>query len=221
MTPVLRLVARELRNHAPFTVLGAAGGIILMLAVVWTSSLPAIADVVERIFYTIHPLHVLLSAAVTTGLYRKHTRGRILPSILVGYAGSIGIATLSDSVIPFLGESLLSLPRTEAHIGFIERWWLVNPAALAGVAAALWRPFTRLPHSGHVFLSTGASLFHVMMALGPTVSLPQLLVIFAFLLLAVWAPVFLSDIAFPLAFARGRSAPEDAPTPPASGGDTG
>jgi hypothetical protein len=135
-------------------------------------------------------------------MYRRHSRGRILPTILIGYFGAIGIATISDSLVPFLGESLLSLPHAEAHIGFIELWWLVNPAALLGIALGLWKPVTKIPHAGHVFLSTWASLFHIIMAMGATVEWLLVLPIFAFLFLAVWVPCCLSDIAFPLLFSR-------------------
>ena len=206
---MLRLIAHELRHHIAFTVLSAAAGIIPLLIIVWTDSLPAMVGSLETVFYTLHPLHVVFSAAATTAMYRKYGTGRILPAVIIGYVGSIGVATLSDSVIPFLGESLLNLPRSEPHIGFIERWWLVNPAAFLGIAAAFWKPVTRFPHSGHVFLSTGASLFHVMMALGATVGWLQFLVIFAFLFLAVWLPVCLSDIALPLAFTGRKPAAED------------
>ncbi|GAH57769.1 unnamed protein product, partial [marine sediment metagenome] len=65
--------------------------------------------------------------------------------ILIGYIGSIGIATLSDSIIPFLGETLLKMPYREIHIGFIEKWWLVNPSALIGILIAYIRPATKFP----------------------------------------------------------------------------
>lgn len=199
---MLRLVVDELRHHVPFTVLGAVTGIAFVAIVVLTDALPAVAGASETVFDTLHPLHVVFSAGATTAMYRKYSRGRILPAILVGYFGSVGIATLSDSVVPFLGESLLNLPHAEAHIGFIEIWWLVNPAALLGIAIGLWKPLTKFPHTGHVFLSTWASLFHIIMAMGATVEWGLVLPVFAFLFLAVWFPCCLSDIAFPLFFSR-------------------
>ena len=38
----------------------------------------------------------LLSAVATTGMYRLHSKGALWPTILVGYFGSIGVATLPD-----------------------------------------------------------------------------------------------------------------------------
>ncbi len=201
---MLRRILSELKNHAPFTALGATTGIIIMVIIVFGNVLPQVSHVSQTVFYILHPAHVLLSAMVTTALYKKHGSGKVWMAILVGYFGSIGIATLSDSIIPYLGETLLGLENRGVHIGFIEKWWLVNPVALIGIAIGYWRPITKFPHSGHVFISTWASLFHIIMALGETVTWILLLVIFLFLFLAVWVPVCMSDIVFPLLFTRKR-----------------
>jgi hypothetical protein len=117
----------------------------------------------------------------------------------------VGIATLSDSVIPYIGEILIKLPYAAPHIGFIEEWWLVNPLALIGIGIGFWKPTTKFPHFGHVLISTWASLFHITMALGITVNWLLLPLIFIFLFIAVWVPCCLSDIAFPLLFVRRLS----------------
>jgi len=198
---MLRRIASELAEHAPFTALGAATGIVLMVIIVWVNVPTQIS---YTSFYTLHPLHVVLSALVTTAMYRKYGGSRVWAAILIGYFGSIGIATLSDSIIPYAGEILLRLPHPESHIGFIEKWWLVNPMALIGIAIGYLRPTTKLPHFGHVLLSTWASLFHIAMALGGTVNWLLLPFIFLFLFLAVWIPCCTSDIVFPLLFTRKR-----------------
>lgn len=163
------------------------------------------------VFYTLHPMHVVLSALVTSSMYKLHTcehiNGKCLCGkcnfwilVVVGYAGSIGIATLSDSVIPYFGERMLNMPKRELHLGFIEKWWLINPLALLGVGIAYFRPATKFPHAGHVLLSTWASLFHMIMAVGKPVTFGAYPVVFIFLFLAVWLPCCLSDIVFPLLF---------------------
>lgn len=200
---MLQRIVTELRHHIPFTVLGVVIGIVVVIIIVAAGALPSVSRTSETVFYVLHPLHVVLSAGVTTAMYRKYTRGRILPAILVGYLGAIGVATLSDSVVPYIGELLLDLPHAEAHIGFIEEWQIVNPAAFLGIAIGLWRSSTQFPHAGHVLVSTWASLFHTIMALGETVEWIQLLPIFVFLFLAVWLPCCLSDIVFPLLFTKG------------------
>jgi hypothetical protein len=198
---ILGTVGRELKAHAPFTMLGTLTGAAVMVVLVATQ-MPAAFS--ERLFWSLHPLHVLLSALVTAGMHRLYGRGGVWATIGIGYVGSIGIATLSDCVIPYVGESLLGLPNKGIHLGFVEKWWLVNPLAAVGIAVALLWPRTKLPHAGHVLLSTWASLFHMTMALGEGASLLTLLVIPVFLFLAVWIPCCTSDIVFPLLFSKKR-----------------
>ncbi|MCC6697082.1 MAG: hypothetical protein IT365_15755 [Candidatus Hydrogenedentes bacterium] len=192
-------ICGQLRRHAPFTALGTLSGIAIVVFALFVD-VPYIAW--ETLFWITHPLHVMLSALVTAAVYRLNSRGGIFKTIAIGYVGSVGIATLSDSLIPFAGEWLLDLPNRGVHLGFIERWWLVNPLAAAGIAIAFFWPHTRVSHAGHVFLSTWASLFHFTMALGDSVSLATVGSITIFLFLAVWLPCCTSDIVLPLLFVR-------------------
>ena len=194
---MIRRIAKELKNHSPFTAFGAVTAIIIMVIVVFSD---VSSGVSSAFFYTLHPLHVVLSALVTTAMYVKYRGGKIWVAILIGYFGSIGIATISDSVIPYLGGALLGI-KMGFHVGFIEKWWLVNPLALLGIAIGYWRPTTNFPHAGHVLLSTWASLFYFM-AFGIADWIPLLPFILLFLFLAVWIPCCVSDIVFPLLFVR-------------------
>src|SRR4030042_137705 len=91
----------------------------------------------RRIFYVFHPAHVLLSAVVTAAMFKLHSRKPSLIIILIiGIIGSIGVATLSDSIIPYFGEFVLGMRihlhehgdfAHEAHIGFIEGWYIIFP----------------------------------------------------------------------------------------------
>ncbi len=203
---MLKQISRELKRHLPFTVFGAVTGVIVMIIFQKLSS-----GVAYRIFYVLHPFHVLLSALVTASIYRLHTCGtgkhvkgkcNLWILLVIGYLGSIGIATLSDSLVPYLGETLLDMPNRGLHIGFIEKWWLINPLAILGVIIAYLWPTTKFPHAGHVLLSTWASLFHIIMAIGQSLSWLAYATIFLFLFLAVWIPCCISDIVFPLLFVR-------------------
>lgn len=193
------IIARELRIHAPFTAFGTFTGIVLMAGII-QMRLPR--EISSSLFWTFHPLHVLLSAFVTAAMFRLHGNGGLWRTLWVGYLGSVGIATLSDSIIPYVGELLLDLPHRDIHIGAIEKWWLVNSLAFAGIALAFVRPRTRFPHAAHVLLSTWASLFHMTMALGTEVDASTMVLIAVFLFLAVWIPCCTSDIIFPLLFSK-------------------
>jgi len=200
---MIKQISVELKNHAPFTLFGALTGIIIM--VLFHNMPPKLS---YNIFYILHPIHVILSALVTASMYELHKCGglrykcNIWVLLVIGYVGSIGIATLSDSLIPYFGEVLLGMPNRGIHIGFIEKWWLVNPLAILGVAIAYFWPATKFPHAGHVLLSTWASLFHIIMAMGGALNWLYYVIVFLFLFLAVWLPCCVSDIVFPLLFVK-------------------
>lgn len=204
----IRQISWELKEHIPFTFFGAITGVVLM---VFFQNMPSRLS--YDVFFILHPIHVLLSALVTASMFELHEcecisgkclRGKCNFWILfiIGYTGSIGIATISDSLIPYLGETLLNMPNRDVHIGFIERWWLVNPLAILGIVIAYFRPRTKFPHSGHILLSTWASLFHIIMAKGETLTWLSYLGILLFLFVAVWLPCCISDIVFPLLFVK-------------------
>ncbi len=196
------IIAKELKQHAPFTAFGTVTGIVLM-AVFIQAQVPH--EISSVLFWTCHPVHVFLSALVTTAMYRLHGNKGFWKTLAIGYFGSVGIATLSDSIIPFIGEILLDLPHRGLHLGFIEKWWLVNPLALAGIAWACVWPRTKFPHATHVLLSTWASLFHITMATGATMSAVAIILTAVFLFLAVWIPCCTSDIVFPLLFSKDKN----------------
>jgi hypothetical protein len=206
-------------------------------------------EINHRLFQVFHPAHVVLSAIVTVSmfkLYDKHTS--LLKIVVIGYLGAIGVATVSDCLLPFFGESIFGVAvpshshmhvaedvgdhthdhesepdahnhanehatetestaesisiRGRLHLGFIEDWYLVNPAALLGIAIAFFLPQTRFPHAGHVLISTWASSFHVLMNTRGELTTLILLGMFAVLFIAVWLPCCVSDIIFPLLFVK-------------------
>lgn len=194
-------ILAELKRHSPFTVIGASSGVLAALVFQGLRQ-----PVLYKIFYTLHPIHVVLSALVTASMYKTHTKSgkKLFTLLLIGYFGSVGIATLSDSVIPFIAEMLLGMPEREIHIGFIEKWWLINPLAIMGVAIAYIFPQTKFPHAGHVLLSTWTSTFHILMSKGH-LNFATYLVVFCFLFIAVWLPCCVSDIVFPLMFIKNKN----------------
>ena len=249
---------KELRAHAPFTLFGAATGIACMLLFIRAGT-----EVNHRLFQVFHPTHVVLSAMVTASLYMLYEKKKgFLAVVVVGYVGAIGVATLSDCVLPFFGETMLGVAvplhqrahehetnsapaestaadpdvhdaqtepshteedepehgvthsetpgqvheredhRPRMHLGFIEDWYIVNPAALLGVLIAYFVPRTKFPHAGHVLVSTWASSFHVLMNTYRDLTPLMLVGVFGVLFIAVWLPCCVSDIVFPMLFVR-------------------
>jgi hypothetical protein len=195
---MIRRMAQELREHVPFTALGTVSGIIIMVIVV-LGNIPS--HISETAFLVSHPSHVFLSALVTTAMYTRYNKGKIWAVILIGWTGSIGIATTSDAIIPYFSGTLLHA-QMQFHVPFIEEWW-INFVALAGIAVGYWRQTTKIPHLGHVLLSTWASLFYFT-AFGVADWIHLLPLVFVFLFLAVWIPCCTSDIIYPLLFVRKK-----------------
>jgi len=210
------IVLKELRHHGPFTLLGALGSVaVVMLLRLWAPDFLS-TDRATDLFEFTHPLHVVLSAMVTAALFRnyraksEHKKSGLLAVVLVGYFGSIGIATLSDCLIPHWGEMLLGMHTCEhAHIGIIEMPLIINFAALFGIGFAYCYPKTHFPHTGHVLLSMAASLFHILRGQTEAFSVLEGLGIALFLFVAVWIPCCLSDIVFPLLFVKKEDLPDD------------
>jgi hypothetical protein len=227
----MRLIGHELKAHAPFTFFGAVTGIAFMLIFKGFGEIGA-----QTLFGIFHPLHVVLSAMVTAALFQLHRKAKNFILILViGYVGSIGIATLSDCIIPYFGESILgaAVPteggmhdhehpsnvestsgpedpahehRPALHLGFIEEWWLVNPAAVLGIVIAFFLPTTKYPHALHILVSTWASASHILMNTQADWSIGLLAGMFIALFIAVWLPCCFSDIVFPLLFVKSDGA---------------
>jgi hypothetical protein len=216
-----RHIGVELRGHAPFTLFGALLGIFFMLLFRSVSGASG-----RTLFSIFHPGHVVLSAMVTASMLNVHAaKKRIILVVLVGYFGSVGIATLSDVIIPHVGTHLLGLdipthavlhdddnpsPEHEEdehhehgiHLGFIEEWYIVNPAALLGIVIAYFLPRTKFPHAGHVLISTWASSSYMLMNMESGMTAGVVAGMFVILFLAIWVPCCISDIIFPLLFVK-------------------
>ena len=95
----------ELKGHAPFTFMGAFFGILFMLLFRNMGSSGS-----HILFSIFHPSHVILSAMVTSSMFRVHElKKNFLMIIVIGYFGSVGIATLSDIIIPHFGARVTGL----------------------------------------------------------------------------------------------------------------
>ena len=213
----------ELKSHAPFTLLGAVLGLAFMLLFSKTGY-----EGSRAFFSVFHPAHVVLSAMVTTTIFKLHSiKKNLLIMILVGYFGSVGVATLSDIIIPHIGAHLFELDipteskihqmehkHTDAadaahehephkmHFGFIEEWYVVNPAAFLGIAIAYFFPRSKFPHAGHILISTWASSAYLLMDMENQIGLGSAASVFTTLFISVWLPCCLSDIVFPLLFIK-------------------
>jgi hypothetical protein len=222
----------ELKGHAPYTCIGAFLGILFMLLF---RNIDASGS--KLLFSIFHPSHVILSAMVTSSMFRVHElKKNFLIIIVISYFGSVGIATLSDIIIPHFGAKVVGLEmpthnqihekdlpedlpednhksakmdsvkngRNEGgiHLGFIEEWYIISPAAFLGILLAFFLPRTKLPHAGHVLISTWASSSYLLMMVTSEMTIAAAFAIFTTLFIAIWIPCCISDIVFPLLFIK-------------------
>jgi hypothetical protein len=215
---MLRRIGRELWHHIPFTAAGAVTGILAMVIITQVNVHP---NALEALYYTFHPLHLLLSATVTTALYRKHKSSPLWITIPICYLGPLVIGTLSDAIIPFAEGSSVNL-LISFELPFIEttrmpfigvpEWIMVNGALFLGIGIGYLKPNTKFPHMWHILLSTWASLlyFSTFGTVNWLAELPRLALLFVFLFVAVWIPCCFSDIVFPLLWTGRESTTEHA-----------
>jgi hypothetical protein len=197
----MKIVLRELGHHLPYSVLSALVGILLVTGL---SALHA-AGIGQKLFHVLHPTHMLLSAAATTAMFWKHDR-RILRAVGIGFVGAVGICSISDYGLPYLGGLVLGV-RMEAHFCFLEHPELVVPFAVLGIVCGLVagefvRRSTVYSHSGHVVVSSVASTLFLA-SFG--VALDRAAMIgwmFLIVIVSVMLPCCVSDIVFPLLFVK-------------------
>jgi hypothetical protein len=165
------------------------------------------------LFHFAHPTHVLFSAAATTTMFLVWQGGRMLTAALLGLIGSLGICSISDILIPWVGGALLGTS-PHLHLCIVEHPLYEVPAAMIGVVAGTlvsrraWRS-TLFSHSGHVLISTLATVFYLLPSVadayggGYAMLAPGLAVaVLATVVLAVMLPCCISDVVFPLLFVR-------------------
>ena len=157
---------------------------------------------------------MLLSATATTAMFYRHER-RSLKAAVVGFVGAVGVCGISDVIMPyFSGILLFSRACAHGHHAMHFHWcviehpWMVLPFAAAGIAIGLTaaghiQKITFYSHSGHVLVSSAASIFYLI-GYGLTSWTSHMGYVLAVITAAVMIPCCFSDILFPLLVARKK-----------------
>jgi hypothetical protein len=188
----------------PFTAISAAVAIALLRIYARTVNNEQMAELAWRWFHIFHPVHIFLSAVVTTAMFYRHEK-RLPKAIIIGLAGSLVICGVSDVLFPFLGGTIFGV-EIDFHLCLIKHPELVLPFALFGIFLGLilsWKTYGRaqtiFPHSLHVLVSTMATLLYLA-TFGLT--MPPIAGAFLIVFLSVIVPCCISDIIFPLFFSK-------------------
>lgn len=201
-------ILTELGEHLPYSIFGVAVAILIMGILTYFAIImkaQALISLASReLFHLFHPLHILLSAMVTTAMFWKNEK-RLVKALIIGLVGSIAICAVSDILLPFFAGRLLGLS-LELHVCLLEHPHIIMPFAVVGTLCGLLVPqiiekSTQYSHSVHVFVSSMASLLYLI-SFGLTDWLRLVGVVFIITIIAVMLPCCLSDIVFPLIFVK-------------------
>ncbi|MFW5846735.1 MAG: hypothetical protein ACOCUU_01110 [Nanoarchaeota archaeon] len=182
----------ELKHHLPFTALATILALAISLFFINFS-----LDINEKIFHSLHFIHIFASSIVTAGIFYKYKK-KAIQAILVGITGAIIIGSLSDVIFPWLG-SLIFQFSPHFHLPLIEIPLIILSIALGGSLLGVLTTLTKIPHLFHVGISVFASLFYLITY---TSNLDVLFLILSFLiiLISVIIPCCISDILYPFFF---------------------
>ena len=202
----LKHIIFELGSHLPYSIFGVVIGIIILgILTFFTIILNAehlLPKAAEELFHIFHPIHVLLSAIVTTAMFWKHER-HFIKTLFIGFFGSIAICGLSDILLPYVGGGILGT-KMHLHLCILEHSLIITPFAAIGVTVGFLVPAvieksTEFSHSMHVLVSSMASILYLI-SFGVSEWTHMVGGIFLVTIIAVMLPCCLSDIVFPLSF---------------------
>ena len=188
-------ILHELKEHTPFTAIAALIAILITIFILYLIK----TDVSEEVFHVLHPLHVLVSAIVTTGIFYKYKK-KFIQALLIGITGAIIIGSISDIIFPYLGGLIFNL-HMHFHLPIIEKPLIILSSAIIGCIMGISFQITKIPHFIHVFLSVFASLFYLL-AFSQAFELIYFIGAFFIVFISVIIPCCLSDIIYPLLFLK-------------------
>ncbi len=203
----LKHVLFELKEHLPFTVFSALMSMVVvgvLMAIAITLKENAFQTHSQNLFHLFHPVHLLLSATATTAMFWRHEK-KLTKVVIIGFSGSILTCGISDVIIPFCSGMILN-SNFEFHLCLTDHPLMIFPFVTVGILVGIIatervEKTSCYSHSGHVFVSSMASILYLI-AFGLTDWISHIGSVFIIIIFAVIVPCCTSDIIFPLLFAK-------------------
>lgn len=197
-------IHEELIAHLPFTLIGVAAGVFLVIAAMRMGE--GFAGFGEEQFHWAHLLHIFFSGAAGAAIFRSY-RDSVLKAVPISAISAVFLCTLSDILVPYAG---LKLSGYDAHLHLcsLEHPLRTVAAALVGTAAGLvgvrfFAHCNRAFHLLHLLISTAASTLYLLNMV-PQPDLRFAAVTAVTLLVALVLPCLMGDVLVPLLFVRMR-----------------
>ncbi|HSW76306.1 MAG TPA: hypothetical protein VLG50_04650 [Candidatus Saccharimonadales bacterium] len=220
---IWEIFSHELMHHLPYGTLSVASALMLlsMVHVFFTanlaSSLPHVHNHAQAcgmtsgldiLFHSFHFTHILFAASGAMVTFYRYSKN-IMAGIFIGVVSSSIFCTLSDVLLPYLAGELMGVSM-DLHICFSTELANILPFLFVGVINGLivsaWKDEHSESHSVslhffHTFISAMAAIFY---AIGHGLSgfYEYFGIFFILMLIAVVIPCTLSDVVFPVLWAR-------------------
>ncbi len=197
-------IHEELVAHLPFTLIGVAAGVLLVIAAMRMGE--GFSGFGEEQFHWAHLLHIFLSAAAGAAIFRSY-RDSVFRAGPVSAVSAILLCTLSDILVPYAGLRLSGYD-ANLHLCLLEHPFRTAAAALIGTSAGLigvrfFAHCNRTFHLLHLLISTAASTLYLLNMV-PQPDLRFAAVTAVTLLVALVLPCLTGDVLVPLLFVRMR-----------------
>lgn len=203
----------ELICHAPYAVFSVAFGIAILSFLSYLSSIAGASHTVvcrgaDDLFHSFHFMHIVFASTGTLITFFRFSKN-IFKGFLVGCLSAMVFCTLSDSILPYIGGTLLGV-KMHLHICFFTELRNVLPFLLVGLLngyimsrhhSSKQTMFSIFSHFIHILVSSFAAMFYLV-SHGCTDWYVNIGLVFLFLVVAVVVPCTLSDVVVPMAFAR-------------------
>ena len=190
------IVKKEILEHIRFTFISLV--IAFGIIIAFKSSLSD--KFTESIFEKFHFTHLFFAAFTPVAIYYLYS-GKAVNAFILGVTGSAIGCTVSDSIFPYLGGSLLGFDMT-LHICLISDPEFAIPSLLFGAllgfpVSKVFKKVTHLSHFMHSFIVIISALFYMSAFVVEFALSYQLIFVVIVLLVSVVVPCLFTDVALP------------------------
>lgn len=191
-------ILKELKHHIPFALFATLVSLVI-ISIWYLFSKTSFMNYNVASFEIFHYSHIFFSAIASSAMFFKY-KNKIIRALIVGVFSTVSICVLSDILFPYLGGLILGFDM-HFHLSLIQEPVPVFGAAVIGSLIGIRKKITKIPHFLHVFLSTFASLFYIVV-FGASITVFSAVGIFVIVTFSVLIPCCLSDIVLPLVFIK-------------------
>jgi len=206
-------ITEEVMCHFPYAVFSVAFGLAILSFISFVSMCNLDNDATCKgahlLFHSFHFMHIVFAATGTLITYFRFSKN-IWKGMLIGAGTAAVFCTLSDSVLPYLGGTLLGVDM-HFHLCFLSEMDKILPFLLVGLLngyvmskhhASRQAIYSIFSHFVHILVSSFAAMFYLV-SHGFVDWSANIGFVFLFLIIAVVVPCTFSDVVVPMFFAKG------------------